>query len=57
MARHTVSWIVALRGYSIAKAGGVFPDDDPPRPRRPARKLAPDCGTEDQISELGRARN
>jgi hypothetical protein len=40
MARHTVSWIMAVRRYGIVKADEMFPDDTMPRPRRPARKLA-----------------
>jgi hypothetical protein len=39
MARQTVSWIMAVRRYGIVKADEMFPDDDMPRPRRPARKL------------------
>jgi hypothetical protein len=41
MARHTVSWIMAVRRYGIVKADEMFPDDTMSRrPRRPARKLA-----------------
>jgi hypothetical protein len=40
MAGHTVSWIMAVRRYGIVKADEMFPDDNMPRPRRPARKLA-----------------
>ena len=40
MTRETVSWIMAVRKYGIVTADEMFPDDDEPRPRRPARKLA-----------------
>jgi hypothetical protein len=40
MTGETVSWIMAVRKYGIVTADEMFPDDDEPRPRRPARKLA-----------------
>ena len=40
MTRETVSWVIAVRKYGIVTADEMFPDDDEPRARRPARKLA-----------------
>ena len=40
MTREAVSWIMAVRKYGIVAADEMFPDDDEPRPRQPARKLA-----------------
>jgi hypothetical protein len=40
MTKETVSWIMAVRKYGTVRADEMFPDEDEPRPRRPARKLA-----------------
>lgn len=39
MAKQAVSWIMAARKYGLVTADEMFPDDDQPRRRQPARKL------------------